>query len=103
MVTSIKLRDDLKRRIDELQAKILLERKEKINQQRLLEKLLEYSLEHVASVFNTSEIDDDLEQDYAWRVLDEPESWVFPMHQSTSTSISTVERAKPIHRASHIG
>jgi hypothetical protein len=75
MVTTIKLRDDLKRRLEELQARLLLERKEKINQQRLLEKLLEFSLEHVAMVFKTGDTKEDLEQDYAWGVLDKPESW----------------------------
>ncbi len=75
MVTTIKLSDDLKRRLEELQARLLLDRKQKINQQRLLEQLLEFSFEHVAMVFKPVDIKEELEQDYAWSVLEKPESW----------------------------
>ncbi|HME56490.1 MAG TPA: hypothetical protein VKM55_30095 [Candidatus Lokiarchaeia archaeon] len=64
----------MKRRLEELQARLLLD-KQKINQQKLLEKLLEYSLEHVDLVFESDGSEQELEQDYAWKMLEMPKSW----------------------------
>ena len=75
MTTTVKLNDDLKRRIEELQAKLLIFQKKKLNQQEILEKLLEFSLIHSEKIFGLLKELEATEEDYAWKMLDKPLKW----------------------------
>ncbi len=50
MVTTVKISDAMKRKLDELQAKLLLRQHEKVNLQVLLERLLEYALKNAVNL-----------------------------------------------------
>ncbi len=76
MVTTVKISDTLKRKLDELQAKLLLNQHEKVNQQALLERLLEYALQNAGNLFGMTEGEGEQEsEDYAIQVLDKPKDW----------------------------
>ena len=76
MVTTVKISDALKRRLEELQAKLLLNKHEKVNQQVLLERLLEYALQNAGDLLGMDARESEQgSDDYAMQVLDKPKDW----------------------------
>ena len=75
MTTTVKINNELKRRLEELQAKLLIFQKKKLNQQEILEKLLEFSLIHSEKIFGLLEELNFIREDYAWKMLDKPLKW----------------------------
>ncbi|MHA1380084.1 MAG: hypothetical protein ACTSRG_17060 [Candidatus Helarchaeota archaeon] len=75
MAKTIKINDETKRRIEELQAKILIYQKRKINQQEILEKLLDFSLANSKIIFGLLEELELKREDYAWKMLNRPLKW----------------------------
>jgi hypothetical protein len=76
MVTTVKISDSLKRKLEELQAKLLLNQNQKVNQQVLLERLLEYALKNAGDLLEIMTSDGEQEsEDYAIQVLDKPKDW----------------------------
>ncbi|MHA1268562.1 MAG: hypothetical protein ACTSPY_02125 [Candidatus Helarchaeota archaeon] len=75
MTKSIKIRDDLKREIEKLEAKIFIKQNRKLTQQEILQKLLKFSLKFVDNIFGSLEDTDSYEDDYAWKMLEKPLKW----------------------------
>lgn len=75
MVCTLKVRDELKRRLDELQASLLLERGEKISQQDIVERLLRFALDHPVQALQRIDEFVPVEDDHAWKALENPVDW----------------------------
>ncbi|MHA1231858.1 MAG: hypothetical protein ACTSPQ_14550 [Candidatus Helarchaeota archaeon] len=75
MTASIKISDDLKRLIEELQAKILIYQKRKLKQQEIIEKMLNFAAGYIDSIFGIIEDKKSIEDDYAYKVLYKPKKW----------------------------
>ena len=75
MTTTIKISDEMKFKLEELQAKLLLFQKKKITQQDLLEKILSFTLIHAESIFGNLEEEFPLEEDHAWKTVNKPKKW----------------------------
>ncbi len=75
-MTTVKISDAMKRKLDELQAKLLLRQHEKVNLQVLLERLLEYALKNAVNLLGMAAGEGEHEEmDYADQVLDKPKDW----------------------------
>lgn len=84
MTTTVKLNDQMKREIENLQAQILINQHRKLTQQEILEKLIEFALKFAENIFGALEKNESVEGDYAWKMLDNPLKWGI---KDSSTSI----------------
>ena len=75
LTKTVKLRDQLKREIEDLQAKLLINQNKKVNQQEIIEELIKFSLNHAENIFGSIEKEVLSEEDYALEVLDKPMKW----------------------------
>ena len=75
MPCTFKVRDELKRRLDELQARLLLERGEKMSQQDIVERLLGFALDNPVQALQGRDEIVPVEDDHAWKALENPVDW----------------------------
>jgi hypothetical protein len=75
MTTTVKLNDQIKREIENLQAQILIKQNRKLTQQEIMEKLIEFALKFAINIFGSLEENKPVEEDYAWKMLDNPLKW----------------------------
>jgi len=75
MTTTVRLNDQLKREIENLQAQLLINQHRKLTQQEIMEKLIEFALKFTVNIFGTLEENKPVEDDYAFKMLDKPLKW----------------------------
>jgi len=75
MTTTMKINDQIKREIENLQAQILINQHRKLTQQEIMEKLIEFALKFAVNIFGALEENKPVEDDYAWKMLENPLKW----------------------------
>ena len=75
MTTTVRLNDQLKREIENLQAQLLIIQHRKLTQQEIIKKLIEFALKFTVNIFGTLEENKPVEDDYAFKMLDKPLKW----------------------------
>lgn len=75
MVTTVKLDDERKRVLDRFIASLLVEEGVKVSLQEVLGLMVDYSLENREGLLKRIKKLPPLQDDPAWKMLDEPDDW----------------------------